>query len=496
MFGSAAAITPLNWDLGEVIAAVAVVLLAYAAYRYAIVWQRWRLSGVALLAEQRRRESTLSILFNPYVLTEPVRDAGGHVVDFIYVDANPPACDWIGVDREHLLGHRLLEMFPTVESTGLLRIFTDTAETGRPVVIEAFPFSSTTHGMRWLDIRAARVEDQVGFTWRDVTARHEAEENMKASEEHFRLLAENSSDVVAHIRSDGTILWVSPSVTPVLGWLPEDCIGRKSDDFFALSEGREQFRRDLQLALAGRSIVLRAQVVAKEGDARWVEIHAGPYRTETRHVESIVASFRRIDTEIEAEHILERRASTDELTSLLNRKKAFEQVDTLAKDRRRTLAALWCDIDRFKVVNDTYGHAAGDAVLKAVADRIRGCLRSTDDTGARIGGDELLVLLHDVHGLQDAAEVAEKLRKSAAEPIPTAAGPVSITLSIGVTLAHPDESTDALIARADDAMYLAKQRGRNQVVAIADDEAGGTAAGEAPAAGRLVNDPIATAHRS
>jgi diguanylate cyclase (GGDEF)-like protein len=144
----------------------------------------------------------------------------------------------------------------------------------------------------------------------------------------------------------------------------------------------------------------------------------------------------------------------------------IERIETLNKHDGRRIAVLWCDIDRFKVVNDTYGHAAGDTVLKTLADRIRGGLRSTEDIGARIGGDELLVLLNGVRDLQDAVDVAEKLRRSAAEPIPTAAGPISITLSIGVTLADPEESTDALIARADDAMYQAKKSGRNQVVAF------------------------------
>ena len=102
--------------------------------------------------------------------------------------------------------------------------------------------------------------------------------------------------------------------------------------------------------------------------------------------------------------------------------------------------------------------------LQTVAERIRGCLRSGDDLAARIGGDELLVVLHGVRDLDDAVAVAEKLRRRTAEPIHTAAGPISVTLSIGVTLAHPSESTDALLARADAAMYQAKNGGRNQVV--------------------------------
>jgi len=205
----------------------------------------------------------------------------------------------------------------------------------------------------------------------------------------------------------------------------------------------------------------------------WCQAPFFLFRTTLGQIDSIVASFRGIDTEVRAEAILERRASTDELTNLLNRKEVLERVEVLNKRGGQKLAALWCDIDRFKVVNDTYGHAAGDAVLKSLADRIRGCLRSTDDMGARIGGDELLVLIHGVRDLQDAMDIAEKLRRAAAEPIPTAAGPITITLSIGVTVARPGERTDALMARADDAMYQAKNSGRNQVVAFEEPVAAG-----------------------
>ena len=129
-------------------------------------------------------------------------------------------------------------------------------------------------------------------------------------------------------------------------------------------------------------------------------------------------------------------------------------------------AVLWCDIDRFKNVNDTNGHATGDQVLQKLAGRIRSSLRSSDDLAARMGGDELMVVLHGVRTLQDATDIAEKIRRFAAEPIETAAGPITITLSIGVTLAGPAEAADTVLARADSAMYQAKAAGRNRVVAV------------------------------
>jgi len=463
------AFAPLAWDgwwLLVATGAVAFSLLAYLAVRYALVRQQLGRAKAAWEAERRRLNATLESLFDPHVLLQPVRDDGGRIVDFLFDNTNPAACSWIGIDRDHLTGSRLLKIYPSAETSGLLKILTDIADTGRPAAINAFPFPLGEAGYRWIDIRAVRDEQQVSFTWRDVTDRDAVTKKLAASEEQFRLLAENSSDVVVRVDHDGKIIWVSPSVTPVLGWSQEDWIDHVATDFFSSTADRERFLHEQQKALLGQSIVVRTQMQSKGGDIHWVEIHAGPYRTEQGTIDGIAASFRLVDAEVSSQRILERRARTDELTELLNRKEVIERIETLNKHDGRKDAVLWCDIDRFKVVNDTYGHAAGDAVLEALANRIRACLRSTNDLGARLGGDELMVFLHGVRDLEDARGIAEKLRILAAEPIPTASGPISITLSIGVTLAHSGESTDALIARADDAMYQAKKSGRNQVVAF------------------------------
>ncbi len=457
------------WDGGPALAAtaaVALVLLAYMAFHYVIIWQQLRQTKAVWETERRRLNATLESLFDPHALVQPVRDETGRIVDFLVADANPAACGWIGIDRDQLVGTCLLQAYPSVETSGLVKILGATADTGRPATIDGFLLPLGASACRWIDIRAVRVDERVSFTWRDVTDRNAVTKKLAASEELFRLLAENSSDVVVRVGADGNIMWVSPAITPVLGWSQQDWTDHLATDFFSSSADRERFLREQQKALMGQPITLRTQMQAKGGDVHWVEIHAGPYRTQEGNIEGIAASFRLVDAEVSSQRILERRARTDELTRLLNRKEVIERIEILNKPDGRMLAVLWCDIDKFKVVNDTYGHAAGDTVLQALADRIRECLRSTDDMGARLGGDELLVLLYGVRDLSDARDVAEKLRRRAAEPIPTAAGPISITLSIGVTIAHPDEGTDALMARADDAMYQAKKCGRNQVVAI------------------------------
>ena len=407
----------------------------------------------------------LESMLDPLVLGQPVRDAGGRIVDFVYAEANPAACRWIGLDRDRLLGRRMLELLPALESTGLLRRLAETAETGRPMVADDLPFPLPDRGVRRMDVRAVRAGRWVSLVWRDVTDRLAAAERMAASEEHFRLLAENSKDVVIRIGADDRILWVSPSIETVLGWSPADCIGRTDLDLLATDASREQYVRDRARVAAGEGVVSRTQVRTAAGGLHWVELHASPSRTRTGAIDGMVATMRIVDAEVATEQALERRARTDELTNLPNRKEALERLAAAAVDHG--VAVLWCDIDRFKSINDAHGHAAGDAVLRAVADRIRGGVRSSDEIAARIGGDELLVVLRGVRSLADAVAVAEKLRQLVAAPIPLGdRGVARATVSIGVTMARDDEPVDRMLARADAAMYRAKEAGRDRVVAV------------------------------
>lgn len=172
------------------------------------------------------------------------------------------------------------------------------------------------------------------------------------------------------------------------------------------------------------------------------------------------------------ERALQHRSTTDSLTPLLIREEIFSQLERLmGPDRRRggDLAMVFCDGDRCKAVNDTYGHQAGDAVLQVMAERIRSCLRSSD-LAARIGSDELMMVFPGVQHLRDALAIAEKLLGLAHEPVPIPQGEVQLTVSVGVALASSGASLDALIARADTVMYVAREHGRDRVVAI---EAGG-----------------------
>lgn len=421
-------------------------------------------------AEALPARALLDCLLDPHFLLGPARDATGKIVDFTVSEANTAAAEYYRLDRESMIGRRLLEFLPADNAGALMAMARDAHESGEPLVVNNYAFAFEIYGQeRRFDIRAVRIDDSLVWTWRDVTERFLAAKRLAASEERYRLLAENSSDVVARIRR-GTIQWISPSVTPTFGYPVDECIGRLATDFLE-ADDRAQCATYMAQLESGRPVRARKLVRSKDGSRHWIETHASPYLDATGRMDGFVATSRIVDAQVAAEQQLEHRARTDELTELLNRKEVLSRIETLGTQSRRTghqLAVLFCDLDRFKEINDLHGHAAGDEVLRVMAERLRSVLRTSDDLAARIGGDELLVVLHGVQDMDNAVSVAEKLRTTAAQPIGTPGGPVTATLSIGVTLARPDESTDALVARADAAMYRAKQSGRNRIVPFND----------------------------
>jgi diguanylate cyclase (GGDEF)-like protein len=196
-----------------------------------------------------------------------------------------------------------------------------------------------------------------------------------------------------------------------------------------------------------------------------VEILTRPFFDADGVRDGTACSVRVVDDEIEAEQELERRARHDQLTGLLNRNEVLDRLDALGSDSRRAgtgTAVLFCDLDGFKAVNDTHGHAVGDLVLRTVADRVRGAVRE-DDLVARIGGDEMLVVLQHLHGVDEALAVADQIRQAVAPVIEGRAGRVAVTMSIGVAMVVPGDTSDEVIARADAAMYQAKEAGRDGV---------------------------------
>jgi len=320
---------------------------------------------------------------------------------------------------------------------------------------------------RWLDARVRPLAEPDGSfagrslsSWRDVTQEVEAHDLLQASEERYRLLVEHVGDGVVHER-DGVIVWASPNLRRMLGWDPDRWLGRGLLDLVDPAS-----RPELEAALAvsdGReAVTFRVEVPDVDGDHHWLEISARPFVGPDGRLDGNACAVRLIDAQVAAEAELERRARHDALTGLLNRSEVLHRLDTLGTDARRAgreTAVLFCDLDDFKAVNDTFGHSTGDCVLREVAERVRSAVRDTDLV-ARLGGDELLVVLQHLHGADEALAVADQIRAAVAPAIVVAGGVVSVGISIGVAMVVPGDSSDDVITRADAAMYRVKQGSR------------------------------------
>lgn len=423
--------------------------------------------GLGRLRDQVRLRTIVDSLMDAHVTLEPVRNEADEIIDFLYLDANQVAARDMMLERSQIIGRRLLDILPGHARSGELAMYANVVESGEPLVIDNHPYANELVGhITFSDIRAIRVNDVLSVTWRDVTDRYASAVALASSEEQYRLLADNSTDVVLRLHL-GVIGWVSPSIKDMLGWTQEDLIGRNLDELL-LPEDLENYIVCKSLIAEGQFHVTRFRMLAKDLTYHWIEIRAKPYIDAVGDKDGAVASFHTIDTQVAAEESLERRARYDELTGLLNRNDILEQLAAISRRTPRTgdaIAVMFCDVDSFKSVNDSNGHAVGDQVLRTIASRIEGSVRR-GDLIARIGGDEFLVILDGVHDQEEAVRIAEKLRRRVSRPIEVLGGVITATLSIGVTLAEPKEDVHALIARADQAMYKAKRAGSDQVIAI------------------------------
>jgi len=422
----------------------------------------------ALERTGRSFRRVLDSMLDPVVFLHAERDGSGRVIDFVHEYANDAACTWLGREYEDLAGTRLTVLFPAHMASALVDSYREVIEKGEPLVLDnvAMAQEQLDGGDSRFDVRAVPLDGGLTVTWRDVSARSEWVESLARSEERYRLLIANASDVVAHLRG-GVLVWVSPSVRSVLEWNADEIVNR---DFMQIvhADDRLRARTTLERVERGQSVGVRVRVSTQDDSYHWVDIHARPFLNAAGEPDGISTSMRVVDAEVAAEADLWERATHDALTGLANRGAAIDRVkSTLAHEPRTgSLAALlFCDIDDFKTINDRYGHLAGDEVLRVLAERIEHQVRQ-GDLVARFGGDEFLLLLNGVRDLSDATRVAENIRAKALDPIVVEAGEIQVTMSVGVTLAGLHENVDALVTRADQAMYAAKRAGKDQVVTL------------------------------
>ncbi len=289
-----------------------------------------------------------------------------------------------------------------------------------------------------------------------------ADLHRRQSEARFRSLVAHSSDLITVLDAKGIVTYQSPSIETVLGYSVDDVEGARFDRLVSPSD-----RPLLAQLLAADSLgnseghTIECSVLHRDGTALRFEMQRTDLLND-EHVRGLVLNSRDISERKAFEDQLAHQAFHDPVTKLANRALFSDRVEHALMRASRNIpqiAVMFVDLDDFKTVNDSLGHAAGDEVLRAVGERLKGAVRPTD-TVARFGGDEFAVLLDGVTGSEDAADAAARILRALDLPVEIEGKNVFPRASIGICLVGEELETPAaadLLRNADVAMYMAKR---------------------------------------
>jgi diguanylate cyclase (GGDEF)-like protein/PAS domain S-box-containing protein len=406
------------------------------------------------------------------------------------------AIEWMSLAAAYLQSRvaARLRSEPTAPHADATASSTDTATAAELPVVSKLPYLAIVALFGALLVTAIQppMRDALGLvlgaivitavvTMRQIAAQREnralVSERLER-EAHFRALVQHGSEVILVLDAECIVREASPAIARVLGYRPADVVGRAIAELVAHDDA----------ALAGADL---AQVVAMppappggytatpcewrmrhaDGSTRWLEILCTNLLGDPA-VHSIVLNGRDVSERKALEAELTHRAFHDLLTGLVNRAR-FTDTVTVALARvpatpdrsdRPGLAVIYVDLDRFKPINDRFGHSAGDRVLSAVADRLRDATRGSD-TVARLGGDEFGILLERVRNEAEVSMVAERVVGLLSAPVDIAGMEIVVGASVGVAIVDVTvcmPSAEELLQAADCAMYEAKARGGRQ----------------------------------
>lgn len=401
-----------------------------------------------------------------------------HIPDMVFVkDAkelrfvriNRAGEDLLGLRREDCLGRKDHDFFPPAQAASfsagdrkalsskhLLDIAEEciTVKNGQERILH-------TKKIPILDAQG-NPEYLLGIS-QDITERKLAEHALRASEERFRLIAENVSDLIAIVDIDGKRLYNSPSYCALFG---EDVLLPGSDSFAQIHiDDREQVIQLFHETIkSGQGRPTQFRFLLPDGNVRFIESQGNPVRGESGEVDRIILVSRDVTERLSADERLRHLAHHDLLTDLPNRvlmRDRIEQALIQAQRSNRRAAILFIDLDHFKNINDLLGHTVGDQLLREVAQRLTRCVRDSD-TVSRQGGDEFIVLLQGLPMRAHAVVTAEKIVAAFSQPLTVGNHTLNVTASIGVAV-YPDDGIEAetLLKNADTAMYHVKDSGRH-----------------------------------
>ena len=303
------------------------------------------------------------------------------------------------------------------------------------------------------------VAEQLG----SVIQRKRIEAALRHRENELRAIIEAEPECVKIMSADGILLQMNSAGLAMIEARPEQVIGKPIWQLL-MPEYREPFRQLTQDVMRGEKGKLEFEIVGLKGTHRWLETHAVRLVSDGDGAPMLLSITRDVTERKLAERRLSYLAHNDHLTGLPNRMQFIERLEQAmveADHNERLVGIVFLDLDRFKYINDSLGHGAGDMLLQEVAVRLNGAVRR-GDTVARFSGDEFALVLADMAHVDDATYVAQKILDVFKQPFRISGRELFLTASLGITL-YPFDDRDAsgLLRNADVAMYRAKESGRN-----------------------------------
>ena len=386
--------------------------------------------------------------------------------------------DWISDNLAVVIGYPLAAaLIPGwwqshIHSEDLDRVIATFSQLPRRGEIQCeYRFMFHQQGYRWVRdqrrLNGAATPDgfEAAGSWLDITDIHATQARLHEREQLLRKIIETEPECVKLVDTQGTILEINPAGLGILQTGdPGDVIGRPAFNFVA-PEYKSHLLAVMHRVISGEPAMLEMEIIGCKGRRRRVESHAAPLYGPDGCVRSVLMVTRDISERADAESQVHYLAHYDLLTGLPNRalfRDRLLQAMAQAKRSDTLVAVMFLDIDHFKDINDTLGHAVGDQLLKEIAQRIRSCVRETD-TVARFGGDEFGLIQTNLHTVEGAADLADRLITLLSEAYPIEGHEIHSAASIGVTI-YPfdDHNAEDLLKNADMAMYKAKREGRSR----------------------------------
>jgi len=381
---------------------------------------------------------------------------------------NDSMCRALGYSKEELMGMNNRQYTDQENAKRLFQAFSKAYRTGEPGSVCDHEIIRKNGTQRYVEASFSLKRDSsghpIGFRGivRDITERKQFERILQQERETFFSILQKEPYGALLINTDETFLYVNPEFTAITGYTIKDVpTGR---EWFRKAYPDPEYRHKI-IAVWKEDIIPRKgvdrvwSVVCKNGEVKEIEFKL-TFLDDGRVIVMLSDVTERKRTEEELAY----KATHDLLTGLPNRmlfKDRFSVAMAQAQRFQKKLAVIFLDLDRFKEVNDTLGHDAGDGLLCAAGNRLIDLVRKTD-TVARMGGDEFLLLLPNIERVEDVIAIAQKVLEGFRQPFIVGGHEVSISTSIGIAI-YPDDGTDVdtLVSRADKAMYHAKQSGHD-----------------------------------